>query len=96
MPSTAGNAGLQKGCSLWPAFWMFGPNWPADGEIDIVEFVNNDSKVATTLHTTDNCTQANEDSSLFSGTVNGPTTTCISPIMEVLMTTATMQLKISI
>src|SRR5690348_6536269 len=24
-------------CGAWPAFWMVGPNWPTDGEIDIYE-----------------------------------------------------------
>lgn len=24
-------------CGAWPAFWLTGPNWPTDGEIDIYE-----------------------------------------------------------
>ncbi|OBT60169.1 hypothetical protein VE03_10456 [Pseudogymnoascus sp. 23342-1-I1] len=24
-------------CGTWPAFWLFGPDWPNSGEIDIIE-----------------------------------------------------------
>ena len=65
MPSTAG--WLPSGCSLWPAFWMVGPDWPNNGEIDIIEYVNNQWNDLTTLHTSDNCHQATEDTSSFPG-----------------------------
>jgi hypothetical protein len=34
-----------------------GPQWPRDGEIDIIEGVNNGVTGLSTLHTTDNCSQ---------------------------------------
>ncbi|KAF4123501.1 glycoside hydrolase family 16 protein [Geosmithia morbida] len=42
-------------CGSWPALWMFGPNWPSSGEIDIIEAVNNADKTAMTLHTSPGC-----------------------------------------
>lgn len=36
---------MPTGCGTWPAFWTNGPNWPVNGEIDIVEgaFMSSDS-----------------------------------------------------
>ena len=28
---------MPTGCGTWPAFFSDGPNWPAGGEVDIVE-----------------------------------------------------------
>lgn len=53
-------------CGTWPAFWLLGPNWPNDGEIDIIEGVNDNANNAMTLHTSDGCTIAN---SAFTGTL---------------------------
>ncbi|KAK3322898.1 putative endo-1,3(4)-beta-glucanase, partial [Apodospora peruviana] len=30
-------------CGAWPAFWMYGPNWPNGGEVDIYEQWNLDN-----------------------------------------------------
>ncbi len=67
MPSTSGVTGMPQGCSVWPAFWTCGSNWPNNGEIDLIEYVNTDSVAATTLHTSDGCDQSSESTSSFSG-----------------------------
>ncbi|WAG63070.1 family 16 glycosylhydrolase [Clostridium estertheticum] len=46
---------LTKGQGIWPAFWMLGSNipqvnWPACGEIDIMEHINNEAFVHSTIH----------------------------------------------
>lgn len=42
-------------CGSWPAFWLFGPDWPHSGEIDVVEGVNSQEATAITLHTGPGC-----------------------------------------
>ncbi|KAF2281362.1 uncharacterized protein EI97DRAFT_27378 [Westerdykella ornata] len=46
---------MPTGCGTWPAFWMVGPNWPFNGEIDILEGVNDQQGNAMTLHTGPGC-----------------------------------------
>ncbi|KAK7733027.1 hypothetical protein SLS53_008356 [Cytospora paraplurivora] len=45
------------GCGTWPALWLTDPNnWPAHGEIDVMEAVNNGtSGNQMTLHTASGC-----------------------------------------
>ncbi|KIW83989.1 hypothetical protein Z517_03235 [Fonsecaea pedrosoi CBS 271.37] len=47
-------------CGSWPAFWTLGPNWPNNGEIDIMEGANMANYNAATLHTSPNCTIAGD------------------------------------
>ncbi|KAK2667937.1 Glycoside hydrolase family 16 [Fusarium oxysporum f. sp. vasinfectum] len=47
---------------VWPAFWMFGPDWPFSGEIDIIEGVNTQTHNGMYLHTGPGCIVNNEGS----------------------------------
>ncbi|KII90462.1 glycoside hydrolase family 16 protein [Plicaturopsis crispa FD-325 SS-3] len=46
---------IPQGCATWPAIWELGDNWPASGEIDILEGVNDNGTNAASLHTSPNC-----------------------------------------
>ncbi|KAK4122446.1 glycoside hydrolase family 16 protein [Parathielavia appendiculata] len=43
----------KQACGAWPAFWMVGPTWPRDGEVDIYEGWNLNPKNKVVLHTDD-------------------------------------------
>ncbi|PYH50049.1 glycoside hydrolase family 16 protein [Aspergillus saccharolyticus JOP 1030-1] len=53
-------------CGTWPAFWLLGSDWPNNGEIDIIEGVNQQTNDLMTLHTSDGCTINNSG---FTGTL---------------------------
>ncbi|KIJ15436.1 glycoside hydrolase family 16 protein [Paxillus involutus ATCC 200175] len=61
------------GCSVWPAFWSYGPNWPQDGEIDIIEAINMMTNNQMAIHTTPGCTHTGNVDQLG---VTGSTTDC--------------------
>jgi len=47
---------MPAGCATWPAFWLSDePNWPVNGEIDILEGVNDQTVTKTALHTSMKC-----------------------------------------
>ena len=47
---------MPQGCSTWPSIWEAGlENWPADGEIDIIEGANDRTPNEITLHATSGC-----------------------------------------
>ena len=58
-------------CGVWPAFWTFGPNWPASGEIDIMEGVNDQQTDSITLHTSAGCSMSSANS-LAGSTLQNP------------------------
>ncbi|EIW65035.1 uncharacterized protein TRAVEDRAFT_109943 [Trametes versicolor FP-101664 SS1] len=52
---------MPTGCGTWPAFWSNGPGWPAGGEIDMVEGVNDYTNNQVTLHTAPGCSMPSSD-----------------------------------
>ena len=55
-------------CGVWPAYWLVGPDWPRNGELDIFENVNDETANQMTLHTSPGC-KVNRTG--FSGTMQG-------------------------
>ncbi|MCJ1457865.1 hypothetical protein MMC28_008234 [Mycoblastus sanguinarius] len=46
-------------CGIWPAFWMTGPSWPNNGEIDIIEGVHYQTPNKMTMHSSSGCSMVN-------------------------------------
>src|SRR5271170_4539783 len=51
-------------CGTWPALWTLGPNWPNNGEIDIIEGANNQNTDLSSAHTGSVCTIAGDASTM--------------------------------
>ncbi|RAL66241.1 hypothetical protein DID88_005912 [Monilinia fructigena] len=64
-------AHMPEGCGTWPALWTFGPDWPAKGEIDVIEGVNSGTTNQMTLHTSEGCTMSNSGSDAGTAFVGG-------------------------
>ncbi|KAG2074811.1 glycoside hydrolase family 16 protein [Suillus decipiens] len=59
---------IPEGCGTWPAIWETKESdWPASGEVDILEGVNNVVPNQSTLHTSHNCSMPNN--TIQSGTL---------------------------
>lgn len=61
---------IPVGQGFWPAFWMLGANidtidWPACGEVDIMEHINTDSLLYGTLHWDNNGHVQNGDTLIY-------------------------------
>ncbi|KAM0431846.1 hypothetical protein ACHAPT_005098 [Fusarium lateritium] len=54
-------------CGTWPAYWLYGPNWPNGGEIDIIEGANLAYINTMSGHTAEGCQLDPADEGLFSG-----------------------------
>ncbi|KAK0214741.1 glycoside hydrolase family 16 protein [Armillaria fumosa] len=53
---------MPYGCSVWPAWWTVGDDWPNQGEVDVLENVHNANANQYTFHTGEGCTiQASDD-----------------------------------
>ncbi|KAJ7161598.1 glycoside hydrolase family 16 protein [Mycena filopes] len=58
---------MPHGPTVWPAYWTVGPDWPRNGEIDIIEGVNDSPTNQMTLHTSAGCALATSAASKFTG-----------------------------
>jgi hypothetical protein len=67
---------LPSGHGIWPAWWLTGPNWPQNGEIDIFEGINPETGHMTqnqsTLHTRPGCNAGVSSSIGFANCNAGP------------------------
>ena len=56
------------GCGVWPAWWLTDEEaWPKNGEIDIFETVNVQSRAKTAMHSTKGCEVGQAPREMFTG-----------------------------
>lgn len=56
------------GCGVWPAWWLTDEEaWPRNGEIDIFETVNRQSRAKTAMHSTKGCEVGAAPRDMFTG-----------------------------
>lgn len=58
-----------RSAAMWPAFWTYGANWPAGGEVDIIEGVNTMHQNTISAHTVDRCSLSSSLKAASSGTM---------------------------
>jgi len=65
-------------CGAWPAYWMVGPKWPKDGEIDMYEGWNMNTRNMIVAHTDspDNTGVCTANPLDFSAELNSKATDC--------------------
>ncbi|KAF8888569.1 laminarinase [Infundibulicybe gibba] len=61
---------MPQGCGTWPAVWTVGADWPNQGEVDILEGVNDKGPNQSTLHTNAGCTMPGSRSQTGTSTGN--------------------------
>ncbi|KAF9820365.1 hypothetical protein IEO21_01374 [Rhodonia placenta] len=63
---------MPVGCGTWPAAWETGPNWPANGEVDVIEGVNDQGPNLVSLHVATTCSMpsSGRDMSGTAGSLN--------------------------
>ena len=74
---------MPTGPGTWPSFWMYGDDWPNNGELDVLEGIDGLPYNSISGHTGEGCSFPVSDDNLFTGhwakTFNGSlATNCYS------------------
>lgn len=67
MPGNPGGNAAGGICGVWPAFWLLGPDWPNNGEIDIIEGINSAVDNTFVAHTSQGCVVDNQNTTTMRG-----------------------------